>query len=233
MIESALLGDCPAEGIDPVLRSQGWVSVLLFMGGDLSIKEWATRMGAPVSAVRIACRLLGVRPAPMPISASAGIDEGAHATEAPLMEQIDYMDKLNEVLARAEMKLAELQLGVPAEISLVRGTILGFGKVDGEWRLYMRGEKMENRTRLKSASKRHRLAAAGKLGELHARLVEVWHAENGDVKRAIEQAEQAIADISWAQGAEADLTAESSMMELVRRGERLPDPTEEPCETTT
>lgn len=198
-----------------------WWRPLLVMASDLTLWEWSVKLGVPTWQIMWACALLGVRPAVEGIGVL-----GTTATEAPMPDTLDH---LNDALTRAISKLIALDMGVPGEVELNSKMLLGFGKVDGKWTLYVRDPKLENRTPLLSSSKQHRLQAAGRLGRLHARLVEVWHAENGDVKRAIEQVNSAIGDMVWAHGAEIALAETPAMMEVVKRGEPLVDPTEEPA----
>lgn len=85
------------------------------------------------------------------------------------------IDRLTHLLARAEEFFVRLDYGVSSSLTLERGVLLTFCKHSGKWGLYIarRGYPgtMPNVEPLQASSKRCRVLAASRLGELHAALL--------------------------------------------------------------
>lgn len=98
-------------------------------------------------------------------SSDPGVKERHVTLEDPKRPMEEIMDQLNAELKVAEASFEALRLGVSAEIPLEDSRHLGFGKFGRSWRLYVR--HMDDQTQeVTLASRRTRIEAAGKLGQL-------------------------------------------------------------------
>lgn len=93
---------------------------------------------------------------------------------------------LNECLRDAEDELIKLGLGVSAEVRMTSDEMLGFGKINGEWKLYARhvGESRQEVVPLLSKSRLIRITAAHILSDLHQALLDEHASSEENVEKA-------------------------------------------------
>lgn len=81
------------------------------------------------------------------------------------MDSIDF-DGLNDAIRKVEAALLDLNIGVGGEVDMEDGWVLGFGKIDGVWCLYVDHEDAPRRKPLLDASIQDRVEASKKLTAL-------------------------------------------------------------------
>jgi hypothetical protein len=81
--------------------------------------------------------------------------------------------ELTKLLVEAQEVLVGLRLSVKAEVPLdeLKSVFLGFGKVDKDWRLYVRAPNQQV-VPIESASRENRTLAARRLVDLRAKMLE-------------------------------------------------------------
>lgn len=107
-------------------------------------------------------------------------------------------EDLTDALCQAQEIFRRLNLGagVPAEVELEPGCMLGFGKIRDEWLFTIKRTgpvsptfKRDERLPLTSAPRRLRVMAASKLPELYEKNVEALGTTLKDIEEAIEKVE--------------------------------------------
>jgi hypothetical protein len=113
-----------------------------------------------------------------------------NAIEAVADELETSTESLNATFVEVVHFLAELHLGVAAEVDLDDGAKLVFCKAGGKWGLHVRLPGGD--TPLLSASRKLRVAAAHKLEDLHAALLVAVQHDLDDVRTASQIATAAL-----------------------------------------
>ena len=98
---------------------------------------------------------------------------------------------LNARLEEAEDALAELSLGVAAEVAIDEDLTLGFGRVRDQklWRLYVRRDDGE-RTLMRDCSRFVRTLAAARLDALLEELLKEVRFQTADIAQSAERARE-------------------------------------------
>ena len=97
-------------------------------------------------------------------------------------------DRLNDALDEVEYAIFNLRIGVMASIELDAEHQLVWQKEGGNWHLFIRHVESDSFNRLRSAGRRHRVLAAGKLDELLLAIRRAEQNERDGVAAAIAQA---------------------------------------------
>lgn len=104
----------------------------------------------------------------------------------PVQETAALTKQLNEGLDSFERHLANLHLGISIEVPLNAETLLGFGKMDQDWRLYARkNEPKSDRRRLTELSRQSRIAVVPLLESLKAAMLEESLQQINALKQAV------------------------------------------------
>lgn len=95
-------------------------------------------------------------------------------------------EQLNEGLAKYEQHLYDLRLSATAEITLDEGHLLGFGKINREWHIYVRTNNPDSeRQRLGNHSRKIRVKVVPLLQDLKAALLKASEQQIEELKQAV------------------------------------------------